>query len=98
MFSRCTVRIVKSWRAGVGKTLYKKRMVAEMYKLVHNVHRRKSSNVTIPLHEKVINTDNIMDTFLEETLPPRCHEPRIFHIDISHVVSFWLLLVLFFKM
>jgi hypothetical protein len=28
------MRIVKSWRAGVGKSLYKKRMVAELYKIV----------------------------------------------------------------
>jgi hypothetical protein len=82
------MRIVKSWRAGVGKSLYKKRMVAELYKIVPNIPRRKSSNVTIPLHEKAINTDNIMDIFQQETLPPRCHEPRIFHIDISHEVRF----------
>ncbi|CAC5425101.1 RNF213 [Mytilus coruscus] len=86
-FERCSVRIVKSWRAGVGKTLYKKRMVADLYKLVPNIPRRMSSNVTIPLHEKAINTNDIMDIFLQETLPPRCHEPRIFHIDISHEVQ-----------
>jgi hypothetical protein len=80
------VRIVKSWRAGVGKSLYKKRMVAELYKIVPNIPRKKSSSVTIPLHEKAINTDDIMDIFQQETLPPQCHEPRIFHIDISHEV------------
>jgi hypothetical protein len=51
IYLRCSVRIVKSWRAGVGKSLYKKRMVAELYKTVPNIPRRKSSNVTIPLHE-----------------------------------------------
>ncbi|VDH93225.1 ubiquitin carboxyl-terminal hydrolase 34 [Mytilus galloprovincialis] len=86
-FERCSVRVVKSWRAGVGKTLYKKRMVADLYKLVPNIPRRMSSNVTIPLHEKAISTNDIMDIFLQETLPPRCHEPRIFHIDISHEVQ-----------
>ncbi|CAC5418278.1 RNF213 [Mytilus coruscus] len=86
-FERCSVRVVKSWRAGVGKTLYKKRMVADLYKLVPNIPRRMSSNVTIPLHEKAINKNDIMDIFLQETLPPRCHEPRIFHIDISHEVQ-----------
>ena len=93
---RCSVRIVKSWRAGIGKTLYKKRMVAEMSKLVHNINRRKSSNVTIPLHERVISTDDIMDILLDETLSPRCPEPRIFHIDISHVVRpFWISLCVY---
>ncbi|XP_071137099.1 E3 ubiquitin-protein ligase rnf213-alpha-like [Mytilus edulis] len=86
-FERCGVRVVKSWRAGVGKSLYKKRMVTDLYKLITNITRRKASNVTIPLHEKTINVDDIMDILLEETLAPRCHEPRIFHIDISHVVQ-----------
>jgi hypothetical protein len=35
------MRIVKSWRAGVGKSLYKKRMVAELYKIVPNIPRRQ---------------------------------------------------------
>jgi hypothetical protein len=47
------VRIVKSWRAGVGKSLYKKRMVAELYKIVPNIPRKKSSSVTIPFSLKM---------------------------------------------
>ncbi|VDI41573.1 Hypothetical predicted protein [Mytilus galloprovincialis] len=86
-FERCSVRVMKSWRAGVGKSLYKKRMVTDLYKLITNITRRKASNVTIPLHEKTINIDDIMDILLEETLTPQCREPRIFHIDISHVVQ-----------
>ena len=90
MFFRCSVRVVKSRRAGVGKSLYKKRMVAELCKLVHNVPRRKSSNITIPLHEKTINIDSVMDSLLKEILPPRCQEPRLFHIDISHEVCMFI--------
>ncbi|XP_063403574.1 E3 ubiquitin-protein ligase rnf213-alpha-like [Mytilus trossulus] len=86
-FERSSVRVVKSWRAGVGKSLYKKRMVTDLYKLITNITRRRASDITIPLHEKTINVDDIMDILLEETLTPQCHEPRIFHIDISHVVQ-----------
>ncbi|CAG2192038.1 RNF213 [Mytilus edulis] len=42
---RCSVRVIKSWRAGVGKSLYKKRMVTDLYKLITNITRRKASNV-----------------------------------------------------
>lgn len=61
-------------------------MVADLYKLVPNLSK-KSHDVTIPLHEKAINTNDIMDIFIQKTLPPTCHEPRIFHIDISHEVG-----------
>jgi hypothetical protein len=46
----------------------------------------RSYNGTLSLHEKAITTDVIMDVFLQETLSPRDHQPRIFHIDISHEV------------
>ena len=80
------MRVVKSLRAGVGKTLYKERMVANLEKLRPGEPGQKSTSVTIPLHEKAITTDVIMDVFLQETLSPRDHQPRIFHIDISHEV------------
>ena len=89
MHFRCSVRVVKSWRAGVGKTLYKKRMVDELHESVPNISRTKPADVTIPLHEKTINVDNIMDIFLEEILLPQSHEPRLFHIDISHEVCIY---------
>jgi hypothetical protein len=77
MYFRCSVRVVKSWRAGVGKTLFKKRMVDKSTKTAH---------VTIPLHEKTINVDSIMDIFLKEISLPQFHKPTLFHIDISHEV------------
>ncbi|CAG2246214.1 RNF213 [Mytilus edulis] len=74
---------VKSWRAGVGKSLYKKRMVENLVKQVSSTQ----NSITIPLHEKTLNNDEITDVFREEILPPQKYRPRIFHIDISHEVQ-----------
>ncbi|CAG2252471.1 RNF213 [Mytilus edulis] len=82
-YERCSVRVVKSWRAGVGKSLYKKRMVENLVKQVSSTQ----NSITIPLHEKTLNNDQIMDVFREEILPPQKYRPRIFHIDISHEVQ-----------
>ncbi|XP_052062754.1 E3 ubiquitin-protein ligase rnf213-alpha-like isoform X2 [Mytilus californianus] len=82
-YERCSVRVVKSWRAGVGKSLYKKRMVESLLKQVSSTQ----NSITIPLHEKTLNNDEIMDVFKEEILPPQKYRPRIFHIDISHEVQ-----------
>lgn len=75
---------MKSWRAGIGKTLYKKRMVENLSGLLDQNVR----SVTIPLHEKVVNTDAIMEIFGQEILLTRNKDPRIFHLDISHEVYF----------
>ncbi|XP_063441660.1 E3 ubiquitin-protein ligase rnf213-alpha-like [Mytilus trossulus] len=82
-YERCSVRVVKSWRAGVGKSLYKKRMVESLVKQVSSTQ----NSITIPLHEKTLNNDEIMDVFKEEILSPQKYRPRIFHIDISHEVQ-----------
>ncbi|OPL22201.1 hypothetical protein AM593_08169, partial [Mytilus galloprovincialis] len=82
-YERCSVRVVKSWRAGVGKSLYKKRMVENLVKQVSSTQ----NSITIPLHEKTLNNDEIMDVFREEILPPQKYRPRIYHIDISHEVQ-----------
>ncbi|XP_052062680.1 E3 ubiquitin-protein ligase rnf213-alpha-like isoform X2 [Mytilus californianus] len=82
-YERCSVRVVKSWRAGVGKSLYKKRMVESLVKQVSSTQ----NSITIPIHEKTLNNDEIIDVFREEILPPQIYRPRIFHIDISHEVQ-----------
>ncbi|CAC5415228.1 RNF213 [Mytilus coruscus] len=84
---RCNVRVVKSWRAGVGKTLYKKRMVEKLLQCFPNMERKKPVDISVTLHDKMINTDDVMDVFIEETLAPSHKEPRIIHIDISHEVN-----------
>ncbi|XP_052087598.1 E3 ubiquitin-protein ligase rnf213-alpha-like isoform X5 [Mytilus californianus] len=82
-FDRSTIRVVKSWRAGVGKTLFKKRMTEDLQKMILS----ESTSLTIPLHEKKLNTDEVMNVLLDVTLPPEIIVPRIFHFDISHEVQ-----------
>ncbi|VDI37174.1 Hypothetical predicted protein, partial [Mytilus galloprovincialis] len=82
-YERCSVRVVKSWRAGIGKTLYKTRMVENLQQQISNME----NSITIPLHEKTLNNDEIMDIFKDEISPPQDYRPRIFHIDISHEVQ-----------
>ena len=86
---RCSVRVVKSWRAGVGKSLYKKRMVTDLKNLIPNATRQRSPDITVPLHEKTVDIDCVMSVFLRETLPPNCKESRIFHLDIAHEVCYF---------
>lgn len=83
---RSTVRVVKSCRAGVGKTLYKKRMVSDLDKKSGRNMRFDQKELTIPLHDKSIDLDEIMSALLAVTLPPGELRPRIFHVDLSHEV------------
>lgn len=77
---------MKSWRAGVGKTLFKKRMTEELQKILLSESVDSINSLTIPLHEKILNTDEVMNVLLDVTLPPEIIVPRIFHFDISHEV------------
>ncbi|XP_062615790.1 E3 ubiquitin-protein ligase RNF213-like, partial [Saccostrea cucullata] len=86
-FDLCTVRVVKSWRAGVGKSLHKKRSAEKLKVLNNSVIRSKKAVVSIPLHDKEISIDGIMDVLLQNTLPPEEIEPRLFHIDLSYEVQ-----------
>ncbi|XP_071122875.1 E3 ubiquitin-protein ligase RNF213-like [Mytilus edulis] len=86
-FERSSVRIVKSCRSGVGKTLYKKRMVRDLHEQRLGSKSLHANELTIPLHNKSIDIDEIMSALLEVTLPPTELRPRIFHIDLSHEVQ-----------
>lgn len=82
-FCSSSVRVVKSWRAGVGKTLHMQRQFEDLRTLNHGT---QTEVITIPLHEKVIDLDAIMEIFLQSIPPPGHTQPRLFHIDISHEV------------
>jgi len=84
---RSTVRVVKSVRAGMGKTLYKKRMEAELKRQGPITERQSVDVVTIPIHEREIDVNVIMSKLLEYTLQPGDTKARIFHIDLAHEVS-----------
>ncbi|KAK3096790.1 hypothetical protein FSP39_003301 [Pinctada imbricata] len=86
-YLKSSVRVVKSWRAGVGKTLYKQRMAEKIETLMMSSRRQTGGVITIPLHEREINVNEIMRILLEQTLRAGSHEPRLFHIDIYHEVQ-----------
>ncbi|XP_076109129.1 E3 ubiquitin-protein ligase rnf213-alpha-like [Mytilus galloprovincialis] len=87
-FNRSSVRVVKSWRAGVGKSLFKMNMVnALMEKPYVKVGEENSIVVSIPLYDRTIVVDEVLEVLLEYTNPPHVREPRIFHFDISHEVQ-----------
>ena len=84
-YCRLSVRVINSWRAGVGKTLF----VNKKYKLLQSVDPN-SSCIGIQLQEVTVNTSGVLDTLLSNVLPPISATPRIFHIDIAQVVRYYL--------
>lgn len=61
-------------------------MVDKLLQHFPDIERQKPIDISVTLHEKILNIDDVMDVFIEETLSPAQKEPRIFHIDISHEV------------
>ncbi|KAK7107714.1 hypothetical protein V1264_015588 [Littorina saxatilis] len=79
------VRVVKSNRSGVGKTLYKQRLTTN---LQHNFQQeRRPVSITIPLHGRVADTEDMAACLLAHTLHPGDVLPRIVHLDISYQVQ-----------
>ncbi|KAL3881512.1 hypothetical protein ACJMK2_027944 [Sinanodonta woodiana] len=84
-FDNSTVRVVKSWRAGVGKSLYVKRRDEEL--MQKNPHHKMTDLVNIPIQEKEINISQVTQILLSQILLPGVTTPRIFHLDIAHEVQ-----------
>ncbi|CAG2216927.1 RNF213 [Mytilus edulis] len=82
-----SVRVVKSWRAGVGKSLFKMNMVTALMEKQVNVDGENCFVVSIPLYDRALVVDEVLEVLLEHTNPPHVREPRIFHFDISHEVQ-----------
>ncbi|KAL5009497.1 hypothetical protein ScPMuIL_011802, partial [Solemya velum] len=85
-FDKSSVRVVKSLRAGVGKTLYKKRMMERLNHLNPNL-QTQGREINVPLHEKCVDITKVMTFLLKETLPAGLRVPRLFHIDLSFEVQ-----------
>lgn len=80
------MRIVKSNRSGVGKTLYKKRLANQLQKLLPQEKRQLS--ITIALHCRAVQIQDIAANLLRHTLEPNALLPRIIHLDISYEVKY----------
>ncbi len=86
MYNRGAIEAVLSHRSGVGKTL---RVERHTTRLAAQLKKQKALDplcVTIPLHEKDVNEDDIVNILLKHQQPYGT-PPRIFHIDIAPMVS-----------
>jgi len=85
----CCVRVIKSHRAGVGKTLKVKRLAEQLQQSAAESHRHYDGPliVSIPLHCRSVDQSAVLRTLLEHALAPEHYIPRIFHIDIAHEVT-----------
>ncbi|XP_052243691.1 E3 ubiquitin-protein ligase rnf213-alpha-like [Dreissena polymorpha] len=87
-FYRSSARIVKSSRAGVGKSLYvKRRAEALSIQFGQKLKNLDTKLVSIPLQEKNIDIHEVIQILLVHTPTPGIKTARIFHIDISHEVQ-----------
>jgi len=85
---RCCVRVIKSHRAGVGKTLKVQRLRDEIDKWKLPLGDHDGTLCTsIRLHCKVVRQTEVLKTLLDHTLRPQQAVPRIFHIDIAQEVQ-----------
>ena len=87
--ARCCVRVIKSHRAGVGKTLKVDRLHEEMerWKNPRVGGYEGALRVNIRLHCRAVTQSAVLGALLEHTLPPHQTVARIFHIDIAHEVT-----------
>lgn len=86
-FRHC-VRVVKSEKAGMGKSLHKKRLTEKLQtKNPIGVVEDFPLSVTIPLSQKQIDVVEVSSRILKCTLPNDISYPRIFHIDIAYGVE-----------
>ena len=77
------MRVIKSHRAGVGKSLKTRKMSEKLSKAYP---RRTNTTVKMPLHEKVVNTEAVIEALLPYSPVPGAHQTRIFHFDLAHEV------------
>ena len=86
---RCTVRIIRSERTGMGKSLYVKRMTSKLKKKFKKPVTYPLC-VTIPIHGPNVDFDKVTKSLL-------CHAnpmdplPQIFHFDIAPSVRLFIM-------
>lgn len=83
VFNSSSVRIVKSYRSGMGKSLFVSRLAERLqdHLGVSDVH------VTIPLHGPIVTLDSVLELFKDHSMDPKC---CIYHLDIApNVRNIW---------
>ena len=81
----CCIRAIKSDRAGVGKSLRISR-IEENMNLMYPSRQNYGLRIKVPIHEKMVNIQAVLDMLLDYIAIPGEHLPRIFHIDLAHEV------------
>ncbi|KAI0227837.1 hypothetical protein LSAT2_021672 [Lamellibrachia satsuma] len=83
----CSIRVVKSERAGVGKSLCIRRLTEELTALngasLYCNHKSPAC-VSVTLQQKRADHSDVVRTLVEYTTAPNRPIPRVFHFDIAH--------------
>ena len=80
--SRMCVRIIKSARSGMGKSLYVKKMAQKLEKL----RGTGPYIITVPIHGPKVTPDHVLE-LLQSFLDSNVCNSAIIHFDISPKVS-----------
>lgn len=81
-FSRSTARVIISNRAGMGKSLYVRRLSQKLGKMMS---LETPCLVTVPIHGPDVTADEIIDLLQPHVLDSHS---KIYHFDIATSVSF----------
>ena len=76
------VRVVSSYRSGMGKSLYVRRM-AEQLELLQMEQSGADPLVSIPIHGPLVSADTVVEFLQEHFDAQQC---SIFHFDIAPTV------------
>ncbi|XP_052817087.1 E3 ubiquitin-protein ligase rnf213-alpha-like [Mya arenaria] len=83
---RLTVRVVRSTRAGVGKTLYVQRKEEKLTACPRGA-KSVCKRVTIPLQTKNVDMWHVTDRLLKYIELPSINCTNLYHIDVYHEVQ-----------
>ena len=89
--SSLCVRLIKSQRAGVGKTLRVRRFAEALQEAVSSRSDIRSSLVTVSLHSRVVDESDVLKLLIEHCTEPEDKVITIFHINIAPQVSYFTL-------
>jgi hypothetical protein len=83
-----SVRVVRSSRAGVGKSLFISQLAECLSKLPNNFGANSlvPLHIVVPLHDRKINLDSVLNRLVPCSPSPDTRLSRIIHIDVSPLV------------
>ena len=96
---RCAARVIRSERAGMGKSLYVSRLTNKLKEQLNQSNQPATYSlcVTIPVHGPAVNNDEIMKSLQHSFVKfddPEYFPPQIFHFDIASSVRSTLSIIL----